>query len=124
VLASRRRRRHQALGVGFSLLGLLALAVSLTGGGGQGDSGSFAGIIAWLGGSAAIAVLILLAGRRAGAASASAVAAGIAGGVLFSIGDISTKVFTDGGGRIAAADRRGSEALRNAARAAEDRRAA
>ena len=52
----------------------------------------------WLGGTAVLAVLVLLIGRHTGAL---AVAEGVAGGLLFSIGDFSTKLATQGGTRLA-----------------------
>jgi hypothetical protein len=55
-------------------------------------------IVLWLGASAAVALLILQLGR---AVLGVAAAAGVAGGLFFSIGDISTKVATQGGVRIA-----------------------
>jgi hypothetical protein len=81
----------------LSVLGLLALAVSLVGGSGAGGRGSTAAILLWLGASGAAALFVLLVGR---AALGAAVAAGIAGGLFFSIGDISTKLVTQGGVRI------------------------
>jgi hypothetical protein len=92
VLSSR-----ELTGVVLSVLGLLALAVSLVGGSGEGRNGSTATILLWLGVSGAVAVLFLLLGR---AVMGTAVAAAIAGGLFFSIGDISTKVATQGGARI------------------------
>ena len=89
--------RHRA-GVLISVLGLVALGVSLIKASGSGGSGSTAPILVWLGGCAAIAVLALVIGRRRGG---SAVADGIAGGLFFSIGDVSTKLATEGGVRIA-----------------------
>jgi hypothetical protein len=96
----RRRRlsRHEFAGVLISTLGLLALAVSLSGGSGEGSGGSTGEILLWLGASAGVAVVTLALGRRFGAV---ALADGIAGGLLFSIGDISVKVATQGGGRTA-----------------------
>jgi hypothetical protein len=79
------------------VLGLLALGVSLVGGSGEGQSGSMVTILVWLGTSAALALLVLLLGR---VVLGAAVAAGIAGGIFFSIGDIATKVATQGGARI------------------------
>jgi hypothetical protein len=96
----RRRRlgRHELAGVLVSMLGLLALAVSLAGGSGEGTGGSTFEILLWLGASAAAAVVALALGRRVGAL---AVAEGLAGGLFFSIGDISVKVATQGGARAA-----------------------
>lgn len=97
-LGGRRLGRRQSLGVAFSMLGLLLLALSLAQNTGGGRRGSTAGIIAWLGGSLALALLVLLIARRRGDL---AVGEGIAGGVLFSVGDFSTKLATQGGARFA-----------------------
>jgi hypothetical protein len=100
-LSARLSRRHlgrrELSGVILSMLGLLALAVSLAGGSGEGGKGSTVGILVWLGASAAAAVLVLVLARRV---IGFAVAAAFAGGIFFSIGDISTKVATQGGMRI------------------------
>jgi hypothetical protein len=80
----------------LSVLGLLALAISLVGGSSAGGHGSTDAILVWLGASGAAALLILLLGR---ALIGAPVAAGIAGGIFFSIGDISTKLVTQGGVR-------------------------
>jgi hypothetical protein len=85
-------------GVLLSTLGLLALAVSLTNGRTEGVHGTSAGILVWLGVTAVVALAVLTTGRRFGS---PAVAQGIAGGLLFSIGDISTKLATEGGVRTA-----------------------
>jgi hypothetical protein len=95
-LARRELSRRELAGVILSVLGLLALAVSLVGGSGAGGHGSTALILLWLGASAAAAILVLLLGR---ALLGAAVAAGIAGGLFFAIGDISTKLVTEGGVR-------------------------
>jgi hypothetical protein len=94
----RRRRlgRHELAGVIISMLGLLALAISLAGGSGEGSGGSTSDILLWFAATLGAAVLALLLGRRFGAL---AVAEGIAGGLFFSIGDISVKVATQGGAR-------------------------
>jgi hypothetical protein len=89
------RRR---LGVGLSIVGLLALGVSLVKEAGAGGHGSTAGILAWLGGTAVLALVVLAGGRRIGSLG---MAEGIAGGLLFSIGDLSTKLVTQGGARVA-----------------------
>jgi hypothetical protein len=98
----RRRRlgRHELAGVLLSTLGLLALAVSLTGGSSEGAGGSTFEILLWLAATAGAAVVALELGRRLGAL---AVAEGVAGGLFFSIGDISVKVATQGGARAALA---------------------
>jgi hypothetical protein len=94
----RRRRlgRYELGGVVVSMLGLVALAVSLAGGSGEGAGGSTVGILVWLAATAGAAVAALALGRRFGAL---AVAEGVAGGLFFSIGDISVKVATQGGAR-------------------------
>jgi hypothetical protein len=96
----RRRRlgRHELAGVLVSMLGLLALAVSLAGGSGEGSGGSTSEILLWLVATAGAAAVALVLGRRFGSL---AVAEGIAGGLFFSIGDISVKVATQGGVRTA-----------------------
>jgi hypothetical protein len=97
-LKGRRLRRRQRAGVSLSVLGLLLLGISLNGQSTAGGSGSTPAVLAWIGGCAAIALLALLIGRRRGHA---AVAEGLAGGLFFSIGDFSTKLATQGGGRFA-----------------------
>jgi hypothetical protein len=96
-VAGRRLRRHEVGGVVVSVLGLVALAVSLVGGERDGH-GSTVPIVVWLAVTAAVALLVLDIGRRVGG---MAVAQGAAGGMFFAIGDISTKLATQGGERIA-----------------------
>jgi len=96
-LSRRRLSRRELVGVLVSFLGLLALAVSLVGGSGEGGRGPTAAVLLWLGASGAVALLVLLVGR---AFLGLAVAAGVAGGLFFAIGDISTKLVTEGGARI------------------------
>jgi hypothetical protein len=92
-----RLSRHETIGVLLSGVGLLALAVSLVGGSGDGDHGRISWVVLWLGASAAIAVVVLSLGRRLlGVAAANA----IGGGLFFSIGDVSTELATEGGARI------------------------
>jgi hypothetical protein len=90
--------RHELAGVLISMLGLLALAVSLAGGSGEGTGGSTFEILLWIGATVAAAAVALALGRRFGALAA---AEGIAGGLFFSIGDLSVKVATQGGARTA-----------------------
>jgi hypothetical protein len=96
--SGRRLSRRELTGVALSIVGLLALAVSLARGSGEGGNGSTVAILAWIGVSAALALLTLGIGRRTGRL---AVAEGVAGGLLFSIGDLSTKIATQGGARLA-----------------------
>jgi hypothetical protein len=97
-MTGRRLGSQRLAGVVLSTLGLVALAVSLSKGNAGGAHGTLAGILTWLGVTAVVAVAVLAAGRRFGS---QAVAEGIAGGLLFSIGDISTKLATQGGVRTA-----------------------
>jgi hypothetical protein len=90
--------RHELVGVAVSMVGLVALAVSLAGGAREGGGGSTGEVLLWLGATGAAALVALATGRRAGVL---AVSEGIAGGLFFSVGDISVKVATEGGGRAA-----------------------
>jgi hypothetical protein len=76
----------------------IALGVSLAGGSAEGTGGSTAEILLWLAAIAGAAAVALALGQRFGAL---AVAEGIAGGLFFSIGDISVKVATQGSARAA-----------------------
>jgi hypothetical protein len=96
--SGRRLSRRELAGVALSIVGLGALAVSLAKSSGEGGTGATAAILVWLGGTAALALLALWLGRRTGRV---AVAEGMAGGLLFSIGDLSTKLATQGGARFA-----------------------
>jgi len=95
-MAKRRLTRVELAGVLLSVLGLAALAVSLVGGKAEEGGGELGPILLWLGVTAVIAVALVVVGRRHWGA---AVANGIAGGLFFSIGDISTKLTTQGGAR-------------------------
>jgi hypothetical protein len=97
-MAGRRLGRRESVGVLLSILGLAALAVSLASASGKGGGGAIAGIAVWLGAVAALGVAVLTVGRRV---LGAAVANGVAGGLFFSIGDISTKLATQGGARLA-----------------------
>jgi hypothetical protein len=97
-LQRRRLARVEIVGVSLSVLGLTALAVSLVGGKAKEGGGDIGPILLWLGATAAIAGMLVAVGRRRWGA---AVANGVAGGLFFSIGDISTKLVTQGGARTA-----------------------
>jgi hypothetical protein len=77
----------------ISVFGLVVLAVSLAGGSGAGGEGSTAEILLWLAATAAAALVVVGPGRMM---LGVGVANGIAGGLFFSIGDISTEVATQG----------------------------
>jgi drug/metabolite transporter (DMT)-like permease len=97
-LAHRRLTKREGVGAGVSVAGLLFLSISLIGGGDQSAPGSVVESGLWLGGTCVAAALVLTVGRAfLGAATAS----GVAGGLLFSCGDISTKLATQGGVRVA-----------------------
>jgi hypothetical protein len=101
VAASRVRgqplTRRETWGASLAGLGLFALGISLIGGSESGGNGSTAAILLWLGASAAAATIVVGLGR---AGAQRAATAGIAGGICFSIGDISTKAATQGGLRV------------------------
>jgi hypothetical protein len=97
-VSGRRLKPRQVAGVALSVVGLGALGVTLAQSSGAGGQGSIVAIALWLGGTAALAGVTLLIGRRTGA---NAIAEGIAGGLFFSIGDFSTKLATQGGARSA-----------------------
>lgn len=96
-LSGRRLGNRELAGVLVSLLGLVALAVSLYHGTGSDPRGRTTLVLVWLGATAVVPLMVLGIGRRTGGL---AVAEGIAGGLFFSIGDISTKLVTDGGLRL------------------------
>jgi len=96
-LAHRQLSRRELSGVVLSVVGLVALAVSLAGGSGQGSGGATGPILIWLGATAGAAALVLVLGRRT---LGVAVSNGLAGGLFFSLGDISTKLVTQGGARV------------------------
>jgi len=95
-IAGRRLARLELAGVLLSVLGLVALAISLVGGNAKEGKGEIVPIVLWLGITAFVAIMLVVAGRvRYGAA----VAYGVAGGLFFSLGDIATMVATQGGVR-------------------------
>ncbi len=97
-IGGRRLGARQLSGVSLSIVGLLALSVSLVKSSGEGGNGATAAVLLWLGATAALALIALWIGRARGGV---AIAEGIAGGLFFSIGDISTKLATQGGTRVA-----------------------
>lgn len=95
--AGRDLAAHERAGVLVSIFGLIVLAVSLAGGSEEGGNGSTGLIVLWLALSAGAALLVVGPGRRV---IGAAVAEGVAGGLFFSLGDVSTKVATQGGSRL------------------------
>ena len=97
-LAHRTLTRREATGAALAVVGLVLLAVSLTGGQAADASGSLTAIVLWLGVTVGAAIVIFTSGR---AFLQRGVGDGIAGGLFFAAGDICTKVATEGGGRLA-----------------------
>jgi hypothetical protein len=87
----------ERLGAGVSVAGLLFLSLSLAGGVQQSARGDVVEIGLWLGCTSAASLLVLSVGRTL---LGAAVADAVAGGLLFSCGDISTKIATEGGARV------------------------
>lgn len=97
-VSGRRLSRRHLIAVYISVLGLAALGISLTHGAGAGGRGRTGAILLWMAGCALVAAAVLAIGRVRGAV---AVSEGIAGGLFSSIGDLSTKLATQGGARLA-----------------------
>jgi hypothetical protein len=96
-MAHRALSRRELAGVLLSVLGLLALGISLAAASGKGGHGTTEAVVLWLVVTGGVAAGVVGLGRRLGGV---AIADGIAGGLFFSIGDISTKVATEGGWRL------------------------
>ncbi len=90
---SRNERGGAALAVG----GLALLALSLSGGEASGRSGALLESAIWLAAIAAVALAVLLTTSRL---LGRDVRAGVAGGLFFAAGDISTKLATAGGAHV------------------------
>jgi drug/metabolite transporter (DMT)-like permease len=95
-LARRRLSGREAWGASFAVAGLALLAVSLSGGNDSSASGSLGEIGLWLGVTSGTAALVITSTRRF---LSHGVGNGIAGGLLFAVGDICTKLATEGGSR-------------------------
>jgi hypothetical protein len=88
---------RERAGVAISLGGLALLGISLAGGSEPGGDGSWLLIALWLGASAGAATLAITSGAsilRGGAAF------GLAAGILFAAGDVSTKAAVSGGDHV------------------------
>jgi hypothetical protein len=96
-LGHRRLTRREVTGAMLAVTGLLFLAVSLSQGDSRSAQGSLAAIALWLGATIGAGVFVFTSGR---AFLERGVADGIAGGLFFAAGDISTKLATEGGGRL------------------------
>lgn len=88
----------ERLGVALSVAGLVLLGISLAGAHGEGSNGSYLAVGVWLGASI---VGGLAATRLLPPLVGGGPAYGIATGVLFAAGDVSTKAAVGGGGRLA-----------------------
>ena len=96
-MARRRMTRREVAGAGLAIVGLVLLAISLSGGNARDAHGALGPILLWLGVTSGVAVLVYTFGR---AFLQRGVADGIAGGLFFAVGDISTKITTHGGARL------------------------
>ena len=96
-LGHRRLAQRERVGATIAMGGLVLLAISLTGGRQASAKGAPLEIALWLGSTVAVAVLVL-ASRRS--FLGHGVANGVAGGLFFAVGDISTKLATAGGPRL------------------------
>jgi hypothetical protein len=90
ALAHRRGHAAQWPAVYVAVLGLALLAVSLAGGTPTSSTTSAAALVAWLSGSAILAVLLGVRGSGA--------CLGLAAGALYAAGDVGTKAAVHGGG--------------------------
>jgi hypothetical protein len=95
--AHRQLTRRERMGATFAVMGLVSLAVSLTGGGESSAEGALGEIALWLGATVGVAVVVLTSRRSF---LKHGVAYGIAGGLFFAVGDICTKLATAGGARV------------------------
>ena len=90
-LSARRQRRRQStrerVGVAISLIGLVALGVSLAGSAGEGHDASFVTLASWLAACGLVALGAVAAAGRFGRGVPYAIAAGI----LLACGDVSMK---------------------------------
>jgi hypothetical protein len=102
VMVSRYRKvpltRLERVGVALSVAGLVLLGISLAGAHGEGSDASYLAVGVWLGASI---VGGLAATRLLPPLVGAGPAYGIATGVLFAAGDVSTKAAVGGGGRLA-----------------------
>ena len=101
VLTSRltrvRLRLRERLGVWIAIAGLGLLGVSLAGGTQEGSHGAWLSVLGWCVASIVFAVLAVRVGSRwLGAGPAH----GVATGILFAAGDVTTKTVVSGGTRL------------------------
>jgi hypothetical protein len=101
VMVSRYRRvpltRLERFGVALSVTGLVMLGISLAGAHGEGSNGSYLAVAVWLGASVCGGLTVT---RVLPGIVGYGPAYGIATGVLFAAGDVSTKAAVGGGARL------------------------
>ncbi|HKI90676.1 MAG TPA: hypothetical protein VJ986_00125 [Gaiellaceae bacterium] len=95
-----RLARRETFGIAVAIGGLALLAVSLAGGTEHGTAAGWISISMWLGASVAAAALAVTSGA---AFLGGGAAFGVAAGILFAAGDVSTKVMVEGGGHAVVA---------------------
>jgi drug/metabolite transporter (DMT)-like permease len=95
-LGHRRLSPREMAGAALAVAGLVLLAVSLGGGDARNSPGSLGDTALWLGAITGVAVATLTSGQ---AFLERGVRDGIAGGLFFAMGDICTKLATEGGMR-------------------------
>jgi hypothetical protein len=86
--------RRERVGVAIAVTGLALLGISLAGGTSDGTGGGWLAVVAWVVASGAIAAL---AARRGARLLGPAAASGVAAGLLFAAGDVTTETVTRGG---------------------------
>jgi hypothetical protein len=94
-----RLERRERIGVVVAVAGLALLGVSLSGATEEGAGGSWLAVLAWVAGSAVAALLAIRLGARLHVAAATSY--GLAAGVLFAAGDVTTETVTRGGAGLA-----------------------
>ncbi|MGE5273700.1 MAG: hypothetical protein ACM3QU_08050 [Verrucomicrobiota bacterium] len=88
--------KHERLGVGIAVAGLVLLGISLAGGHGEGGGAAYLTVALWIAASAGAALVsVQLLSRRIGAP-----AYGLAAGLLFAAGDIATKGAVEADGHL------------------------
>jgi drug/metabolite transporter (DMT)-like permease len=85
---------RQRIGVGFTALGLVLLAVTLPHGAGAHSQFSQAGMVSFEGGLVGLGALLIVGRRMGGAPEHHGVMLGAASGVLFGVSDIAIKALT------------------------------
>lgn len=88
--------RHERIGVGVAVGGLVLLGISLAGGHGEGTGAAYFTVTLWIAASAGAALVsVQLLSPRIGAP-----AYGLGAGLLFAAGDIATKATVEAGGHL------------------------